>query len=301
MDILPITGANIEGVWRLFNDTAAECDRLPLAWLRFKILDDPDPDAGLRLAAIENGRPVAFMDAACREEDGNLVGYLKAWGTVPEFRDRKIATELLTRIEDRFRARGVSRVQAGQAKPHYYTPGIDPASYTRGIAFLLRRGFAYHSQSYNMDVPLSGRTFADTHLEGRLAGQGITVRRVLPGEKSDFVRRVIDEGWTCSWQYQCATAATSRPPAAFIAEGNGRLLGFAVYDAVRPAWFGPTGTSEDARGSGIGSVLFLRCLDDMRDRGYPVCHIGAVGPLYFYAKVADAAVSRSFWHMRKDL
>lgn len=301
MEILPVTETVFPDLWSLYNRTAAACDQLPVDWLRFKMTGDPDPDPELRLVAVESGRPVGYMDAACREEDGVCVGYLKAWGTDQECRGLGIASELLARVENRFRERGVCCVDAGQAKPQYYTPGIDPAAYTPGIAFLLRRGFTYHSLSYNMDVPLTGRSFGDAGLVARLAGQGITIRRVSPDEKQDFVRRVTEEGWTFSWQYQCGTAAGADPPAAFVAEKDDRMLGFAVYDAVRPAWFGPTGTSEGARGSGIGTALFLRCLGDMRDRGYPVCHIGAVGPLYFYSKVADAVVSRCFWHMRKSL
>ena len=86
-----------------------------------------------------------------------------------------------------------------------------------------------------------------------------------------------------------------------MAEKEGRLQGFAVYDGVRPAWFGPMGTSEAMRGTGVGSILLLKCLEDMRGKGYPISHICAVGPLYFYSKVVGAAVSRTFWLMEKEL
>ncbi len=152
-----------------------------------------------------------------------------------------------------------------------------------------------------MDVSLIGRDFRSAELEKQLAGQGIVMRRVEKGEKEDFIRRLTEAGWSYSWRYQSATACDADPPAAFVAEKDGEFVGFAVYDGVRPSWFGPTGTDEKMRGSGIGSALFLKCLDDMRDRGYDTCCICSVGPLYFYSKIANATVSRTFWLMEKEL
>ena len=175
------------------------------------------------------------------------------------------------------------------------------SAYTPAVGFLLRRGFKYRAMTYNMDVPLTGRAFEDHDLESRLADQGIVARRVEKDEKERFISWMAADGWSAGWQYQAGTACDAEPSAAFVAEKDGEFLGFAVYDGVRPGWFGPTGTSESRRGSGIGSILFLKCVEDMQDKGYPVCHICAVGPLYFYSKVVGAAVSRIFWLMDKDL
>lgn len=297
----PITEHNITAVWELHQRTVAECDRLPLDWFRYKVIGDPDYSPETCLVAVESGRPVAFMDAVCRTWEEGPMGWLKAWGTDPEYQGKGIASELLKRAEDRFRAVGAAKVRAGQAKPHYYTPGIDPQTYTSAIAFLLRRGFKNTGLAYNMDVPLTGRTFLTQEHIRRMADQGITARRVEKHEKERVAEWVKEAGWGYSWQYQTAASIDADPPAAFIAEKDRQIVGFVDYDAVRPGWFGPTGTLECMRGTGIGSVLFLMCLDDMRDRGYPVCHICSVGPLYFYAKVGGATVSRIFWHMTKEL
>lgn len=301
MSIEPITQNNIEAVWNLYQRTVAECDQLPLDWFRYKILDDPDHDPETCLVSMESGKPVAFMDAVCRTWEEGPTGWLKAWATDPDWRGKGVATELLNRAETRFRALGASKVKAGMAKPHYYTPGIDPAVYTSAIAFLLRRGFKNAGFAYNMDVPLTGRAFLAPEHARRAADQGIIARRVEQSEKDRVVAWVQEAGWGYSWQYQAGASIDADPSAAFIAEKDGGIVGFAVYDAVRPGWFGPTGTLESMRGTGIGSVLFLMCLDDMRDRGHDVCHICSVGPLYFYAKVGGALVSRTFWHMAKDL
>lgn len=300
MAIEAITERNIEAVWELYQRNVAECDRLPLEWLRYKILGDPDYSPETALVAVESGKPVAFMDAACRTWEGGPTGWLKAWATDADSRGKGIATELLNAVSARFDALGAKVIKAGQAKPHYYTPGIDPSAYTPAIAFLLRRGFEPRGYAYNMDVPLPGRMFMTPAIEQKLSDRCIAVRRVEKDEKDWFVQWVKDAGWGYSWEYQAGAACDAHPSAAFIAETSGEIVGFAVFDAVRPGWFGPTGALEKMRGSGIGSALFFACLDDMRERGYPVCHICSVGPLYFYAKTVNATVSRTFWHMIKQ-
>lgn len=299
MTIEPINDNNVESVWNLYQDTVADCDRIPFEVFRSKSLGDPDFDPALMLVAVESGVPVAFMLAACRTQEGSPIGWLKAWGTHRNHQNQGIAKTLYQTVEDRFRELGAVKVGAGQAKPNYITPGIDANSYTTAIAFLLRRGFNQRGINYNMDVPLAGRSFECSELERRLAERGITARRV--SKDDERFHAWMEKHWGYSWVYQAGTSARMDPPAVFIAEQNDEIVGFAAYDAVRPGWFGPMGTLESMRGTGIGSVLLMKCLDSMRDLGYKTCHIGAVGPLYFYAKVVDARVSRIFWVLEKPL
>ena len=56
--------------------------------------------------------------------------------------------------------------------------------------------------------------------------------------------------------------------------------------------FGPTGVHKKLRGLGIGKVLLLHCLLDMKQRGYPRCEIGWVGPIPFYAHTVGARYVR---------
>ncbi|MDI6828429.1 MAG: GNAT family N-acetyltransferase [Armatimonadota bacterium] len=301
MEIQPITERNISEAWEIYQRNVAECDRLPEDLFHHKILNDPDYSPQLSLMAVESNKPVAFMDAVVRELNGDQRGFLKAWATEIEYRGNGIATALLTQVENEFKKLGIQKVEAGWARPNYFTPGIDANAYTPAIAFLLRRGFERTKISYNMDLTLKGRTFSDRTLEKRVADQGITVRRLNPTEKESFIAWMVEDGWSQSWQYQVGHACDFKPPTVFIAERDGKYLGFAAYDAVRPGWFGPMGTSQSLRGCGIGGILFLKCMDDMREKGYPVCHICAVGPLYFYWKIGGAVVSRTFWIMEKSL
>ena len=53
-------------------------------------------------------------------------------------------------------------------------------------------------------------------------------------------------------------------------------------------FFGPTGVTESARGTGIGKALLFKSLEALRDIGYAYAFIGGVGPREFYEKVCGA-------------
>ncbi len=65
--------------------------------------------------------------------------------------------------------------------------------------------------------------------------------------------------------------------------------------------FGPTGTEPSHRGRGLGRVLFYRCLRDLKEQGHATADICWVGPIGYYAHVADAWIHRVFWHLEKEV
>jgi GNAT superfamily N-acetyltransferase len=121
------------------------------------------------------------------------------------------------------------------------------------------------------------------------AKEGYLIRRARAYEKHkvlDFVGTHFSEGW-CG---ECDVSFSKSPIAVFIATYESKILGFAAYDAACLNFFGPTGVSEDARGKGLGKLLLLAALQDMRDQGYGYAVIGGVGPAEFYAKVVGATM-----------
>ncbi len=118
---------------------------------------------------------------------------------------------------------------------------------------------------------------------------GITIRRPIPPEKHivvEWVRREFGNGWAS----EAEVTFSRQPVTSFIAMENGKMIGFACYDATCKAFFGPTGVSEAARGRGTGKALFLACLHGMAADGYAYAIIGAAGPVDFYAKTVGATV-----------
>lgn len=128
---------------------------------------------------------------------------------------------------------------------------------------------------------------ADTALDARLEENGITIRRALAPEL-ETIRAFIAARFSPGWASEMQVAFSRAPNACLIAVRDGKLLGFACYDAIALGFFGPTGVDEAARGLGIGKALLIRTLIAMRDRGYGYAAIGWAGPVDFYARAVGA-------------
>ncbi|MBI5667014.1 MAG: GNAT family N-acetyltransferase [Chloroflexi bacterium] len=123
---------------------------------------------------------------------------------------------------------------------------------------------------------------------------GVEIRRALPPEKH-VVTAWVRQHFSAGWASETDMAMSRHPVSCFLATENGRLLGFACYDATIKDFFGPTGVDEAARGRGIGRVLLLACLHDMRAQGYGYAIIGAAGPTEFYKKAVGAIEIEDSW------
>ncbi len=119
------------------------------------------------------------------------------------------------------------------------------------------------------------------------ASSGVTVRRAIAPEKH-VVTKWIGERFGLGWVSEAEAAFARTPVSCFIAVQDGKLLGFACYDATLRGFFGPTGVEETERGRGVGKMLLLRALQSMRVEGYGYAIIGGAGPTEFYAKLVGA-------------
>ena len=118
--------------------------------------------------------------------------------------------------------------------------------------------------------------------------EGIKIKRAFGGEK-DKVLDFIKENFTIAWANEAERAILQDISKCFIATENGKILGFACYDASARGFFGPTGVTEAARGKGVGSALLLKTLESMREYGYAYAIIGWVDDAeMFYRKVVGA-------------
>lgn len=123
-------------------------------------------------------------------------------------------------------------------------------------------------------------------LPGEPELNGVRIKRAFVGEKMEvlnFIREHFSEGWV----YETEAALLNHK--CFIATREGKILGFACYDATAKGYFGPIGVLEETRGQGVGSALLLRTLTCMREEGYGYAIIGWVDDAeMFYRKLLGA-------------
>jgi hypothetical protein len=114
-----------------------------------------------------------------------------------------------------------------------------------------------------------------------------TIRVALPPELH-FIQGFVRENFSEYWVSEVTVAMSHQPPGCLIAIVEGKLVGFACYDATARGFFGPLGVAEDQRGKKIGLALLVRTLEAMKARGYAYAIIGAAGSHDFYAQAVGA-------------
>ena len=117
--------------------------------------------------------------------------------------------------------------------------------------------------------------------------QGITLRRVRVYE-SHIVADWAGKHFSPKWASEVRVACMRQPVTCYIATRDREILGFACYETTACGFYGPTGVSEAAQGSGIGKALLFKCMEGLKDMGYVYGVIGGVGPREFYEKVCGA-------------
>ena len=265
--------------------------------LQRRIFDDPDhlPDHSFLLR--DNGKTIGFMIGVLRGSEA----WLKLFAVDREHRRSGVGSMMLAEIEALFRSSGAERVRILNASPYYFMPGLDPR-YTEAFCFFQSHGYTAERYVHNMAVDLTANDFDTAQAESKLANEEIKIRRLKREEEQTFYEWMLGT-WSQNWTTEACNSLKNTPVTTFIAlDVDNNICGFATYDVTMfRGGFGPTGVEESLRGLGIGKVLFLRCLQDMKVRGYPRCEIGWVGPISFYAHTAGAKICATFMQGSKVL
>lgn len=262
-----------------------------------RIFDDPDhiPDHGFLLR--DKGKTIGFMVGVSRGNEA----WLKLFAVDREHRRSGVGSMMLEEIETLFRSAGAERVRILNSSPYYFMPGLDPR-YTEAFCFLQSRGYNPERYVHNMEVDLAAHEFETSLVESQLTRKGFKIRRLKHEEEQTFYEWMLGT-WSQNWTTEACNSLKNTPVTTFITlDVDDNICGFATYDVTMfRGGFGPTGVEERLRGLGIGKVLFLRCLQDMKTRGYPRCEIGWVGPISFYAHTAGARICATFMQGSKVL
>lgn len=275
-------------------------DQWSLPLLQEQLFEQPFANPSQQILAWDNGKLVAAMLGGTRMTDQGAAAWVRLFATDPAYQRKGLASQLLQELEDRFRRDGFTKLFIANTVPGYFWPGLD-VRYTSAFCFLQRNGFERTGDGINMQVDLLAHSWDTADEEAFLSLEGFTIRRLEQRDMiafSDWLHRT----WGPAWQAEGLISLKREPVSTFIAEYNGRICAFASYGvAAFPYGFGPTGTEETLRGKGLGRVLFYRCMNDLKTQGHTFAEVCWVGPIAFYAKVANAWISRVFWYMSKDL
>ena len=131
------------------------------------------------------------------------------------------------------------------------------------------------------DLPLPGPALE------RATEAGFEIRRALAPEKH-VVTHWIKQRFPKAWESECEIAFSRAPIACFLAIREGRLCGFAAYEATCRNFFGPIGVDESCRGRSVGGALLLSVLHAMWAEGYAYAIIGDAGATEFFGRTAGA-------------
>lgn len=127
-----------------------------------------------------------------------------------------------------------------------------------------------------------------TNLPGYEIPEGVKIKRAFPGDK-EAVLCFVRENFSANWVGEAEYAILQSPGKCFIATENGKISGFACFDASAKGFFGPIGILASERKRKLGAALLLRTLESMREYGYAYAVIGWVGEAeHFYRKTVGA-------------
>lgn len=291
--------ADFHKVLDLLNNSM-KFDRFNSQLLNEKIFEDENFNSHLNFVFKQDEEIIGFISGVIRNRETEKIAYIKLFAVDPLNRRKGIGTELYNNFENEIINKGVSKIRPFESYPNYYMPGIDPF-YTEAICFFERNKFKKVGDCSNLSAELEFQNLDTSEEEQKLAEEEFEICRA---KKSDYDEMI---NWTeenfKGWIGEINSAFANKEISLHIAKLNNKIIAFSAYETNNKGtgWFGPMGTTEAARGKGIGGILLKRCLADMKNIGFKKAIIPWVGPIPFYMHYCGSKVERVFWRYEKVL
>lgn len=233
---------------------------------------------------------------------GVLAGLVVACGSAVrilavhrDHRRKSLGSALLREAEKWIETTGGRRVNLGAEPGNYFVPGIPQNDEGMHRFFHLQGYEKLPEEAVDLSVELSSHP-----KNGSTSGDSI--RRAALEDRGPALQ-FVEEGFGKAWRLECERTFEHAEPTMFLAEKQGRLVGFSAHDANNRGlgFFGPEGVLPEARGQGLGRLLLLASLSDLRSLGFKRTIIAWAASHDFYQRVCGAAVAHRFIRMRKVL
>jgi mycothiol synthase len=203
-----------------------------------------------------------------------------------------IGSALLAAAEERLQG---TRLVIGAEAGNYFTPGVlDRDEET--LRFFTHRGYQRSGETDNLSVDV-------TPAERTLPAELTPPSAELPGRpyRASHARRSevlswIERQFGAIWRFESEPSFDRDEVTMFLVDSEGSIAGFAAHDANNRGlgFFGPTGVSSKLRGRGLGRLLLLASLADLRARGFSRVVIPWTDALEFYRKSCGAVPEHHF-------
>lgn len=292
-DIRPAELADVPGIEALAASVLLPEDTGDAAALRRVLWEDAQEQTPVRLVAVEADRIVGAAFGYRDIDEGEARGNILLVAVAEDRRRDGVGSALVSALESQFASAGAATLIAGGSQPFFWWPGID-LRYGSALKMFRALGYEQDDEVANMTVDLLTANLSDD------AATEILVRRLDPSEYDSFHAWMLEE-WEDMWAGEISRVVDRNPVSCWVAVHEGRYIAFAGYDTNRRGWFGPMGSTEAARGRGIGRALLRRCLSDMKSRGETSCEICWIGPEGFYRDAVGAQIGRRFSQLSKTL
>ncbi len=251
-----------------------------------ELVDTCWAEGGVVLGAPDGRGAVAVATAV---EGERTIGYVKLLVVDPAAQRRGAGRALLDAAHEWAFARGAAEIRAGAAPPFYVWPGCD-VRHLGALCLFEAAGYWTVGAELNMSCATSLRVAPP---------DGVRVVRLDAERRPADVAAVlalVRAEWP-NWEVEtargiergtCHAALVDGPDGAPVA------VGYASHSVNRRGWIGPMATDRRRQHGGVGAALLSCLCADLAADGLTRAEIAWVGPVRFYAKTANATVSRVF-------
>lgn len=248
-------------------------DYISPATFQLKVLADNNFTPEGCLVAESEEQIVGFMLGIIRKIPLESIGIQEelGWITVffvdQEYRRQGIGQRLLDKLFIYFQKNERKKIYVSSYVPNYFFPGVDIDEYRAGFEFLQANGFKDNSRVIGMGNELQDMIVPErVHQQvEELAERGIYIQdfeKKYTYSLLNYLRREFPGDWAGSIVDKIKTGSEDE---IIIALRNEEVLGYCQFEGSH---FGPFGVSEKLRGEGIGSILFWKVVEKMKEKGY---------------------------------
>jgi mycothiol synthase len=234
--------------------------------------------------------------------EGRLVGVVVSCGRSVRIlaverrhRRRQVGSILLREAEKQIGESGQTVADAGAEAGNYFIPGI-PAE-DEGA----RRFFHLHGYEPLPEEPVN--LLVSLRNNPRIDAPPITPVRRARADERGTVLAFAQKIFARAWRLEAERAFEHAEPTLFVAEQDGKIVGFSAHDANNRGlgFFGPAGVVKEHRGRGLGRDLLLASLRDLRRMRFTETIITWAAAHDFYRRACGAEIASRYLRLRKKL